>query len=98
MTATLVEECIEVISDYTGISLTPDQFGNMIANFPSVWETIVEFESPSDTADREALMDALAIHVTGRHWPMHMDGEDALETFMGELKTKSIHLGYKFND
>ena len=98
MTATLVEECIEVISDYTGVSLTPDQFANMIANFPSVWKTIVEFESPRDTADREALMDALAMHVTGRRWPMYMDGEDALETFMNELKTKSMHLGYKFND
>jgi hypothetical protein len=57
---------------------------------------LIKFDSPSDTADREWMIERLAIKIVGRPWPCYGDGRKAAEEFYADLERMGREQGYKF--
>lgn len=94
MTNTLRNECMEVIRDHAGVSLTIEQFEEIMHDNPSLRNQLIRFNSPSDTMDREDLMSAVAVKLTGRQWPTYGDGQEAYDKFINDFKFGAMALGY----
>lgn len=95
MSTKLRAECIEVLRRYVGVKMTTTQFEDLLADNPQLEVDLIEFNSPSDTADRERLMDALAVKVIGRSWPLGMDTPKYAEDFFRDF-ANGLHVqGYK---
>ena len=95
MNEDLMYQCIDIIVDYVGLLLTEDQFTELMKENPYLEEQLIEFQSPSDTMEREDLMNAVAVKVTGRAWPTYGDGEKVRDEFFREYSEKAKKMGYK---
>lgn len=95
MSTQLMNECIEVIQDYSGVSLTQNQFRELMAENPQLNQQLIEFNSPSDTMDREDMLSALGRKLTGRDWPIYQDGPEAMTQFTEDFEAGARRLGYK---
>ena len=95
MSAALMNECIDVVSDYSGVSLTPGQFQALMIENLELNDQLIEFNSPRDTMDREDLLSALARKLTGREWPIYMDGDQVMKQFTEDFEAGARRLGYK---
>lgn len=95
MSNRLMNECIDVIQDYSGVSLTQNQFRELMAENPELNKQLIKFNSPRDTMDREDLVSALGQKLTGRDWPIYMDGPEAMAQFTEDFEAGARRLGYK---
>ena len=96
MDADLARRCIEVIEQYSHIALTEAQFEELMNENPDLEDGLIEFDSPSDTADREWMIERLAIKIVGRPWPCNGDGREAMKKFYADLLLSGHEQGYKF--
>ena len=94
MSETLTQECIDVIQDYTDVQLTTLQFSELLAENPWLNEQLIEFNSPSDSVDRECMIGALAVKLVGREWPTYGEGEAVYKKFIEDFETQVIAQGY----
>ena len=94
MSKELMQECIEVIQDYTGVQLTNQQFGDLLSENPRLNKQLIEFNSPRDTMDRECMIGALAVKLVGREWPTYGDGAAVYKKFIEDFETQVIAQGY----
>jgi len=83
-------ECIDVLADYTGVQLTVAQFDELMSENPRLNNQLIRFRSPSDTQDREYMMEALAVKLVGRPWPCYGDGKEAAERFYEDFNQAVI--------
>jgi hypothetical protein len=95
MSTQLINECIEVIQDYSGVSLTQNQFLELMADNPQLNKQLIKYNSPGDTMDREDMLSALGRKLTGRDWPIYMDGPQAMQQFTEDFESGARRLGYK---
>lgn len=96
MSPQLTTKCIKVLADYINVHLTESQFSELMELNPELNEQLIEFNSPTDTMDREDLINALAIKVTGRHWPTYGDRDDG--SFLKAFITGCNLLGYTIKE
>ncbi len=96
MSSDLRSRCIEVLADYTGVHLSNDQFDALMVKNPELNNQLVKFDSPSDTMDREDLMGALAVELTGRDWPVNMEGERVFREFHKNFVDGARAKGYEY--
>lgn len=97
MNAALAAECRRVIRDYSGVNITEVQFAELMDAFPNLEKQLIRFESPSDTMDREDMLDALAVKITGRHWPLYRDGEEVAKQFHLDFERMAKEKGYELD-
>lgn len=90
----LMQECIEVIQDYTGVQLTNQQFSDLMAENLWLNKQLIKYNSPRDTMDRESMIGALALKIVGRHWPTYGEGPEVYKKFIEEFETQVIAQGY----
>lgn len=95
MSISLRRRCIEVIADYGAVRLTDAQFEALIAADPQLEADLIEFNSPSDTADRERLLEAVAEMVVGRPWPYNGQGQAVADQFFKDYHAALVAKGYK---
>ena len=96
MSLELRAECLEVILDCTGLKLPHLDFVRLKRKNPALEEMLIKYESPSDTCDREALMSAVAIDITGRDWPTFGLGQQTYEKFIADFEAKAKARGFVF--
>lgn len=94
MSIKLRRECIEVVAHYGGVRLTTSQFEDLMFANPKLEKQLIKFNSPSDTMDRECLLDALAIKATGRGWPCNMEGQAAADKFFVDYHDGLVANGF----
>lgn len=94
MSKELMQECIEVIQDYTGVQLTNQQFGDLLTENPRLNKQLIKFNSPRDTMDRESMIGALAVKIVGRDWPTYGDGAEVYKQFIEDFQTQVRAQGY----
>lgn len=94
MSIKLRRQCIDVVAHYGGVRLTTSQFEDLLIANPKLEKQLIKFDSPSDTMDRECLLDALAVQVVGRGWPCNMEGRDAADKFFVDYRDALIAKGY----
>lgn len=95
MSKKLARECMDVLADYANVELTEDQFSELMQDNPSLNNQLVRFNSPSDTMDRECMMEALAKKLVGRCWPCYGDGREYAEKFYADFEAAAAKNGYK---
>lgn len=95
MSKRLARKCIDVLADYAHIELTEDQFSELMLDNPPLNNQLVRFNSPSDTMDRECMMEALAKKLVGRRWPCYGDGREYAEKFYVDFEDAAAKNGYK---
>lgn len=98
MSSDLRSRCIEVLADRTSVQLSNDQFDALMEKNAWLNNQLVKFNSPSDTMDREDLMSALAVELTGRQWPMNMEGRAVFEKFIRSFFEGARAKGYEILD
>ena len=88
------QECMDMIEDHIGIRLTVEQFNAFILRNKFLIEGINSF-GPSDTMERENIMNAFAKDLTGREWPTYGDTAEYSEQFHKEFNVAISSIGYK---
>lgn len=96
MNADLAKRCRNVIVRYAGIAITEAQFEELMNENPDLEKGLIEFDSPSDTADREWMIERLAIKIVGRPWPCYGDGREVAQKFYEDLERMGREQGYTF--
>lgn len=94
MSLTLRRKCIDVIASYGAVRLTVPQFEELLAADRQLEKDLIEFDSPSDTADRERLLEAVAVMVVGRPWPCNMEGQAVADQFFIDYAAALKSKGY----
>jgi hypothetical protein len=94
MSSVLRRKCIDVLHDYSGIAITEEQFLELMTENPDLEKQLIKYNSPSDTADREYMMERLAIKIVGRPWPCYGDGKEAAQKFYADLERMAVEKGY----
>ena len=95
MSPDLISRCIDTLADYAGVQLTEDQFNDLMKDDPDLVEQLIDYDSPSDTMDRECMMEVLAVRLTGRSWPCYGEGQEAFKSFIQVFNTNAVLSGYK---
>lgn len=65
----LILEIKRIFEKYAGLSLSSGQILNLLQDNKDLKKQLIEYDSPSDTYDRDCLMDALAYKTAGMAWP-----------------------------
>lgn len=94
MSNELADRCRAVILRYSGVDASREKFFELMDKDPDLETDLIEFDSPSDTADRERLLDAIAMDITGRYWPAIYEGCAVMEQFSRDLRDKVQIKGY----
>lgn len=94
MSNELMQECIDVIQDYTGVQLTNQQFGDLMTENPWLNKQLIKYNSPRDTMDRESMIGALAVKLVGRQWPTYGEGQAVYNKFIEDFQTQVLAQGY----
>ena len=90
----LIQECIDVIQDYTGVQLTMSQFSELMQENPRLRKQLIKYNSPRDTMDRECMIGALAVKIVGRQWPTYGEGQEVYNKFIENFETQVHAQGY----
>lgn len=81
MSNKLKQECIGVIHDYANVLMSVEQFDELMQENAALNDDLIKYNSPRDTMDRDALIDALAVKLVGRPWPMYGSGAEYSKQF-----------------
>ena len=90
----VTQECIDLMEDCTGISLTVDQFNAIIAKNEGVIHEVNRWGA-GDTVVREEMMGVIGQELTGLQWPINGDSSEYKEKFYQALDAGINRMGYK---
>lgn len=94
MSDKLSQDCIDTIIEYSGISITSEYFQKIIDSGQLNIDSIIEF-SPTDTVERENLLNSLSKTMIEANWPTYRDGDLAFKEFYNKLELKAKELGFE---
>jgi hypothetical protein len=94
LSADVTQECIELMEDCTGISLTVDQFTAIINKNPGMIHEVNRWGA-GDTVVREEMMGVIGQELTGLQWPLNGDSAEYKEQFFTALAAGIARGGYK---
>lgn len=91
----LTAACVREFARCSAIKLSPEAMAVIIAEEPRLEEDLMNMYGLAtdslDTADREFLLDVVAKHFTGRHWPTYGEQNDG--SFIATLREKALEAG-----